>query len=118
MREVHLKILQYTTGIVILFLLAIHLVLMHLDDILKVFGRVAGDMTTWGSVSERAASTGWLVFYIVFLAVAIYHGLYGLRVIISEFSLSPAAISLLNWILTIFGIGLFAYAAYIPISAY
>ncbi len=118
MREVYLKLLQYVTAVASFFLLATHLVLLHLDDILRVLGVEAGDMTAWSSVSERAASAGWLAFYIVFLAVALYHGLYGLRGIVSELSLPPGAIRMLNWVLVIIGIALFAYAVYIPISAY
>jgi succinate dehydrogenase / fumarate reductase membrane anchor subunit len=118
MKEVHLKLLQYLSGIVILVLLGIHMILMHLDDVLRFFGKEVGDVRSWGSVSERASSAGWLIFYIILLALVIYHALYGLRVIISELSISTSKIKALNWILIIFGIAIFAYAIYIPISSY
>lgn len=117
MREVNLKIMQYISGIAILVLLGIHMVIMHLDDILRFFGKDVGDVRSWASVSERAASGGWLVFYILLLVFVIYHALYGLRVIVSEFSLPPSKIRALNWIFTILGIAIFAYAVYIPLSS-
>jgi len=118
MREVHLKLLQYITAVAIFLLLATHLVLMHLDSTLGLFGVIVGDPTEWGSVAERASSIGWAAFYVIFLAVALYHALNGLRGIIAEFSLSTAQVRVLDRVLIVVGIAVFAYAAYIPISAF
>ena len=117
MREVHLKLLQYITAVVIFLLLAAHLVLMHMEGTLGLFGVMVGDPTEWGSVAERASSVGWAAFYIVFLAVALFHALYGLRGIIAEFSLSDVQVRVLNWALIAVGAAVFVYAVYIPISA-
>jgi len=109
MREVHLKILQYITGIGLFFFVGVHLVISLLSS---------GEPTSWESVSERAASSGWLAFYIILLIFGIYHGLHGLRGVILELSLPQSLTKALNWGMFLIGIAVFGYAAYIPISAF
>ena len=108
MKETRLKILQYLTGIGIFFFVGTHLIVIHLSS---------GEPASWESVSERAASAGWLTLYLLILVFGIYHGLHGLRTIILEFSLPNSAVRVLDWALVVLGIALFGYAAYIPISA-
>ena len=107
MREVHWKLLQSITAVVIFLFVGTHLVHIHLWG---------GEPTTWASVSERAASIGWVAFYIIILAVGLYHGIFGLRVIVSELSMPLPAIRILNWVLFIVGVCVFAYAAYIALG--
>src|SRR4030042_2005195 len=57
MRETHFKFLQYLTGIGIFFLVGLHLIISHLSS---------GEPEAWSSVSQRAASAGWLTIYILF----------------------------------------------------
>ncbi|MFP4641713.1 MAG: hypothetical protein ACLFPU_06015 [Dehalococcoidia bacterium] len=116
MREVHLRLWQLIAAAVIFFLAGTHLVIMHLDNILSFFGAEAGDPMAWSSVAERASSAGWTVFYGIVVAAVLYHGFLGLRNVISELSLSPAAVRVLNRTLIVVGIGIFAFALYIPIS--
>jgi len=110
MRENHLKILQYVTGIGLFFLVGgYHLLLMH-------FGK--GDPESWSSVAQRAASAGWLTIYILILIFGIYHGLHGVRGLILEFSLPDRAVKVLNYSIVFVGIAVFGYAVYIPIHAF
>lgn len=116
MREVHLRLWQLITAAVIFFLGGVHLVLMHLDDILSFFGAEVGDVTAWSSVAQRASSVSWTAFYSVLVVAVLYHAFLGLRNVISELSLSPGAVKVLNRALIVVGIGIFAFALYIPIS--
>ena len=104
MREVHWKLLQFITGALIFFLVGAHLVQLHL---------AGGEPTTWKEVSARATNVGWVIFYLAILAFAFYHGIYGLKVIISEFSVSR--LSMLSWVLSVLGICIFAYAVYVAL---
>jgi len=109
MKEVHLKILQYVTGIGIFFLLGLHLLLMHL---------AGGEPESWTSVAGRAASASWLAAYILILIFGIYHGLHGVRGLILELSLPNKAVKVMNWSIIFMGIAVFGYAVYIPINAF
>ena len=109
MKETQLKILQYITGIGLFFFVGAHLLVSHLSS---------GEPTTWESVSERAASSGWLTFYILLLIFGIYHGLHGLRTIILEFSIPNPAVKVLDRVLLAVGLAVFGYAVYIPLNAF
>lgn len=109
MRETHFKFLQYLAGIGIFFLVGLHLLISHLSS---------GEPTEWGSVSQRAASAGWLTIYILILVFGIYHVMHGVRGIILEFSLPQTAVKALNWAIVFIGLAIFGYAVYIPINAY
>jgi succinate dehydrogenase / fumarate reductase membrane anchor subunit len=109
MRENHLKILQYVTGIGIFFLVGLHLLLMHL---------ASGEPESWTSVAQRAASASWLAAYILILIFGIYHGLHGVRGLILEFSLPDRAVKVLNYSMVFIGIAVFGYAVYIPVHAF
>ena len=109
MREVHWKLLQYITGIGIFFLVGYHLIFSHFQS---------DEITEWSSVSERAASAGWLTFYVLILIFGIYHVLHGIRGIILEFSLPPSAVKALDWAIVLIGVAAFGYAVYIPINGF
>ena len=109
MREVHWKLLQYITGIGIFFLVGYHLIFSHFQS---------DEITEWSSVSERAASAGWLTFYVLILIFGIYHVLHGIRGIILEFSLPPSAVKALDWSIVLIGVAVFGYAVYIPINGF
>lgn len=107
MREVHWKFLQYLSGALVFFLVGAHLLLMHL---------AGNDPRSWGEVSARALNIGWVAFYLAILVFAFYHAIYGLRAIISELSVPPRGLTALNWILSVAGICVFAYAAYVALA--
>ena len=110
MKETRLKILQYATGIGLFVVAGWHIWFSHLSS--------GEEITEWGSVTERATSSGWLVFYVLLLIFGIYHGLHGLRTIILELSIPNAAVKALDLTLLAIGIAIFGYAVYIPIHAF
>ena len=109
MRESRLKILQYVTAIGLFFLVGTHLIVSHLSG---------GEPTAWESVSERAASAGWLTLYILILIFGLYHGIHGLRGIVLELSIPDRLARVLDWSYIVVGLAIFGYAVYIPINAF
>ena len=108
MRETKLKILQYITGIALFFFVGTHLIISHLGS---------EEVTEWTSVADRAASSGWLAFYIILLIFGLYHGIHGLRTIILE-AIPRLSTKTLDFALVIIGVVVFGYALYIPVSAF
>jgi succinate dehydrogenase / fumarate reductase membrane anchor subunit len=76
-------------GAVILVLLGLHMTVMHLDSIVRLFNPSPGEPIAWGNVVARGKSVFFLVSYVVLLATALFHGFYGLRNIL--FELNPRA---------------------------
>lgn len=118
MREAHFWLLQLVTGVVLIALLGLHMIAIHLETILGFFGLGAGEALAYASVMERAASSSWTWFYIIFLALALYHGLYGLRTIILELSLSRTAGTVVTVLLLAIGIIAFSFGTYVTWQAY
>ena len=108
MSETRLKLLQYITGIGLFFLAGTHLIVTHLSS---------GEPAAWESVSQRAASAGWLALFLLLLIFGLYHGIHGLRTIIIE-SIPRLPARFVDWTLIAAGVAIFIYAAYIPINAF
>jgi succinate dehydrogenase / fumarate reductase membrane anchor subunit len=113
-RNTYLWLLQLVTGGLILLFGGTHMVLMHLDDILGFFGIDIGEPTTWASMMDRAGRGFWLAFYIIFLALVLYHGLNGLRGIILELTPSPRMERLVTGLILALGIIAFGLGIYVP----
>lgn len=105
------------TAIVVLVFLGLHMMIMHLDGLLGWFstGMYAMD---WISVLSRSRDTFFALTYIVLLAAALYHGLYGLRTILFELSIGPRAMKLVNGVFWIAGVCLFGIGGFATIVAY
>ncbi len=116
MREVYLWILQLVTAVVVFFLLATHMVLMHLKEILNFFHIDIGEPTSWTSMIQRASSGYWLAFYIIFLILVLYHGLYGLRNILIE--LTPAWSRQVNGLVIALGVVAVVLGIYAPFKLF
>ena len=95
------------TGIVILLLLGLHMAIMHLDSLLGLFSPAGGHPIDWENVAARGKSLGFTFTYILLLGTALYHGLYGLRNIVLELGLGPAASRGAVWLITLVGVALF-----------
>ncbi|KPL07833.1 hypothetical protein AMJ85_09330 [candidate division BRC1 bacterium SM23_51] len=104
-------------GVVILVLLALHMLIMHLDDILGMFNPAGGEAIAWSNVLARSRTGFFVVTYILLLGAALYHGLYGLRTILFELSLKPPLQKAVNVVFWIGGIGLFVLGTYAAIAA-
>ena len=116
MRTTRLQLLHMLTGVLIAVLLGIHMVILHLDDILIFFGVDATGPTSWGSMINRASQGIWVGLYIALLAAVLYHALNGLRGIILELTPSPGTERIVTRVIIAFGIIAFIGGAYVPVA--
>ena len=115
MWRTRLHLLHMLTGILIAVLLGIHMVIQHLDAVLRFFGATTTDPTSWGSMIARASQGIWVALYIALLAFLLYHALYGLRGIILEVTTSVKLERIITWSFIIIGIIVFIWGAYVPV---
>jgi len=109
MREQRLWTWHIAAAAVILVFLGLHMTVMHLESVIRVFNPAEGQLPVdWANVLERSKSAFFLVTYIVLLGAALYHGLYGLRNIIEELNPARGLRQTVNAVLVAGGIGLFA----------
>lgn len=104
-------------GVVLAFLLGMHMFIMHLDDILNI-GGAATPAVSFLEVAQRGQQTAFMVTYILLLAAALYHGLYGLRTILFELTLSSRLEKVITATFTLAGLLLFIYGTSTAIAAY
>jgi succinate dehydrogenase hydrophobic anchor subunit len=97
------------SGIATAVVLGIHMAVQHLNSILS---SGSPDPTSWASVVSRATEKSWVAIYVLLLAFALYHGLYGLRGIVLELTASDAKIRVVNWSFIIVGIIVFGWGTY------
>ncbi len=116
MRTTYWRLVQLVTAVLIAVCLGIHMVVMHLNDILRFFGTETTEPTAWAPMISRASQGIWVSLYIVLLAVGLYHGIYGLRDIILESSPSAKTERIVTWVLIVFGIVFFVGGAYVPVA--
>ena len=76
------------SGVVVLVFLGLHMLITHFDDVLGWFNPNPGGSVAWENVIHRADSLFFPVTYVFLLAAALYHGFYGLKVIV--FELNPS----------------------------
>lgn len=103
-------------GVVILILLGIHMITMHLDEILGWFNPAGGAAIDWGNVLARGRVVIYAVFYILLLAAALYHGLYGFRTILFELGPKPGLQRLLNVLFLVVGMALFVFGTWAAVK--
>ena len=118
MRNAYIWLLQLVTGVLIAVFLGIHLVLQHLDAVLGFFGVDVADSTAWASMMGRANQGIFVALYIALLVVGLYHGINGLRNIILETTPSVKVKNIITWSFIVLGIGVFAWATYVPIALF
>ncbi len=119
MKESKLWFLQFLTGFLLLFLLTMHMGIMHLEDIFGFISRVAGaEPLDWKAVLHRSKQVAFLVVNIIFLGAALFHGLYGLRNILIEAFSSKKFGKIIGIILLVLGIFLFLYGSYATVGIY
>jgi succinate dehydrogenase hydrophobic anchor subunit len=106
-------------GIAIFVLLGLHMSTMHLGGLTGLF---VADKTQESVAMEnsqaRDAQMTMTIAYILLLGIALYHGLYGLRTILFELTLKPAAEKILTTVLLIIGLGLFGLGTWAAIVAH
>ena len=116
MRETKYWTWHILAGAVILFLLGLHMLVMHLTAIAGVLNPSGGEAIAWANVLARSRMLALVLVYILLLGAALYHGLYGLRTILLE--LGPGAVlqKAINVVFWIGGIGLFVIGTWAAIA--
>ena len=108
MRDQRLWTWHIGAGAVILVLLGLHMTVMHLDAVVRVFSPQPGEPIGWANVMERGKSAFFLVTYVLLLGTALFHGFYGLRNILFELNPGAQTKKVLNGLLLTGGFVLFA----------
>jgi succinate dehydrogenase / fumarate reductase membrane anchor subunit len=99
-------------GVVILVLLGLHMTIMHLDEIVRVFSPSPGEPIAWANVMARGKSVFFLMNYVLLLGAALFHGLYGLRNILFELNPASGLKKALNAVFLVGGLALFVFGSW------
>jgi succinate dehydrogenase hydrophobic anchor subunit len=118
MRESKLWFWHIISGIIILILLGVHMGIMHLGVFLNALGIGSEDPTKWDEVFHRSRQIIFMVTYIVLLGAALFHGLYGLRSMLFELSLSKTVEKAIGALCAVAGIALFIYGSYVAVIVF
>jgi succinate dehydrogenase / fumarate reductase membrane anchor subunit len=112
MRDQKLWTWHLAAGAIILFLLGLHMAIMHLDTLLGIFNPAGGHPIDWANVVARGQSLAFTLTYVLLLGAALFHGLYGLRNILFELDPAPPLKKALGWVLVLVGVGLFIFGTW------
>jgi succinate dehydrogenase hydrophobic anchor subunit len=118
MRDTKLWIWHMIAGMAILLLGGMHIITMHMDDILGWFNADSHAAAIgWTNVVARASSYCYVGIYIALLGFTLFHGFYGLRNILLETKLGRKMEKFIKLFLCVFGTILFALGTYVAIAA-
>lgn len=119
MRESKLWFWHIITAVIVLVFLGLHMVIMHLGAIMGALGLgPGGHATASDMVFQRSQQAFFMVTYIILLGAALFHGLYGLRSMFYELSLSKAVEKAIGMVCALAGVGLFLYGSYAAVIVY
>jgi succinate dehydrogenase hydrophobic anchor subunit len=118
MRESKLWFWHIISGVVILVLLGVHMGIMHLGIFLHAFGIGSEDPVKWNEVFHRSRQFIFMFTYILLLGAALFHGLYGLRSMLFELSLSKTLEKAIGTLCAVAGIALFIYGSYVAVIVF
>jgi succinate dehydrogenase hydrophobic anchor subunit len=118
MRESKLWSWHVVTAVIILVLLGVHMCTMHLGAILSSIGIGSSDPVRAAQVFHRSQELIFMISYIVLLGTALFHGLYGLRSMLLELSLSRVLEKTIGGVCAVAGIGLFVYGSYVAVLVF
>lgn len=118
MRETKLWIWHMVAAVAMVGLLGTHMVIMHLAELSRFAGIGSGDATQFAHVAARGRSAVFMMSYVLLLAAALFHGLYGLRTILLELSLSPRGERLLTGACWVVGVLFFLLGAGAAVAAF
>ena len=107
MRDQRLWTWHLAAGGVILVLLGLHMTVMHLDAVVRVFNATPEAPIHWSNVVARGRSVFFLASYVLLLGAALFHGFYGLRNIVFELNPGTGTKKALNAVLVVAGVALF-----------
>ena len=118
MRESKLWFWHILSAVIILVLLGVHMGIMHMGEILSFVGIGSGDAVESAHVFRRSQQAIFMVTYILLLGAALFHGLYGLRSMLFELSLSKALEKTIGGLCAVVGICLFLYGSYAAVQVF
>jgi len=118
MRETKFWTWHMAAGVVILFLLGLHMLIMHLGGITQLYAPHGSEAVSKANSLFRDGHLFFTVSYILLLGVALYHGLYGLRTILFELTLTPAVEKAVSVVLLILGLGLFGLGTWAAVTVH
>jgi len=118
MRETKYWTWHMAAGVVILFLLGLHMLIMHVGGITHLFAPHGGEAISQANSLFRDRQLMFTVTYILLLGVVLYHGLYGLRTILFELTLKPAVEKALSVVLLVVGLGLMGLGTWAAITVH
>lgn len=118
MRESRLWFWHILSAIVILFLLGVHMGTMHLGAILTSIGIGSRDPVQSAEVFHRSQQLVYMITYILLLGAALFHGLYGIRSMLFELSLSKGMEKAIGSVCALAGIVLFIYGTYVAVRVF
>ena len=118
MRESKLWFWHILSAIVILVLLGVHMGTMHLGAILSSIGIGSRDPVKSAEVFHRSQQFIYMATYILLLGSALFHGLYGLRSMLFELSLSKGMEKAIGSVCAVAGMVLFIYGSYVAVRVY
>jgi len=119
MRETKYWTWHMAAGVVILFLLGLHMLIMHIGGLTHLFVPYASEEPI--SKANSLFRDGMLFFtvtYIILLGAALYHGLYGLRTILFELTLKPATEKAISVVLLVLGLALFGLGTWAAVTTH
>jgi succinate dehydrogenase hydrophobic anchor subunit len=118
MKNAYLQFAQLVTGVLVGIFLIIHLSVQRLDLLLGYIGIKVSDPLTWKSMMDRAHQSSWVGIYICLLTLGLFHGLNGLRNVLSELNIPSSAMRILTGLIIAFGIVFLALGIYAPVVLY
>jgi succinate dehydrogenase / fumarate reductase membrane anchor subunit len=118
MRETQYWTWHMAAGVVILFLLGLHMCIMHVGGITHMFAPYGGEPISRVNSLYRDGRLFFTVTYILLLGVALYHGLYGLRTILFELTLKPGVEKTVTVFLLLVGLGLFSLGTWAAVATH
>ena len=108
-------LLNLFCGLAILLLLGWHLAVMHLDGLLGLIVPVSTDPLAWEHVVARGKNAVVAGTYVLLLGIALFHGFYGLRTVLTEYWPSKGAETLITAVCWTAGGTLFTVGTYTTI---
>ncbi len=117
MRDRTLWTAHVGAGVVILIFLSLHMAIMHLDLTAGGLGVAGEKPIDWASVALRMKSLFFAVSYVVLVAAALYHGLYGLRNILLELNPGAGLRRAIDVSLSLVGLALFVFGTWAALAS-
>jgi len=107
-----------TAGVVLLFLLGLHMLIMHMAATGHWFAPYGAEADSLKNSLFRDGKLFFTVTYVLLLGVALYHGLYGLRTMLFELTLRPAVEKTITVVLLVVGLGLFGLGTWAAVAVH